>query len=174
MAREWELEVETVGPFTVHLVLTQTVNLPCVLVAQSCLTLCNPMDYSSPGSVHRISQARILEWVATPFSRELVVPVTCKSQVQFSHSVMWDSLWPPGLQHARLLCPSPTPGAYSNSCPLSQTWLSWTTISSSVIPFFSHLQSLPASGSFQMSQFFESGGESIRVSASASVLPINI
>ena len=70
------------------------------------------------------------------------------------------------------VCPSPTPGVYSGSCPLSQ-WCH-TTISSSVIPFSSHLQSFPASGSFPMSQFFASGGQSIGVSASASVLPMNI
>ena len=92
--------------------------------------------------------------------------------VQFSCSVMSNSLWPHGLQHARLPCLSTTPGAYSNSCPLSQ-WCH-PTISASVIPFFSHLQSFPASGSFQMSQFFSWGGQSIGVSASASVLPLNI
>ena len=91
--------------------------------------------------------------------------------VQFSHSVMSDSLWSHGLQHARLPCPSPTPGAYSNSCPSSQ-WCH-LTISCSVIPFSSCPQSLPASGSFPMSQFFASGGQSIGVSASASVLPMN-
>ena len=85
---------------------------------------------------------------------------------------MSDSLWPHGLQHARLPCPSPTPGACSNSCTLSQ-WCH-PTISSSVIPLSSRLQSFPASGSFQMSQFFTSGGQSIGVSASASVLPMNI
>ena len=89
----------------------------------------------------------------------------------FSRSVMSDSLRPQGLQHARLPCPSPTPGAYSNSCPLSQ-WCH-PTISSSVVPFSSHLQSFPASGSFPMSQFFASGGKTIGVSASASVLPMN-
>ena len=92
--------------------------------------------------------------------------------VQFSHTCMSDSLWPHGLQHTRPPCPSPTPGVHSNSCPLSQ-WCH-RTISSSVIPFFSHLQSLPALGSFQMSQLFASGDQSIRVSASASVLPMNI
>ena len=91
--------------------------------------------------------------------------------VQFSSSVLSDSLWPNGLQHARPPCPSPTPGAYSNSCP-SNRWCH-PTISSSVIPF-SCLQSFPASGSFQRSQFFASGGLSIGVSASASVLPMNI
>ena len=80
------------------------------------------------------------------------------------------SLLPHGLQHARLPCPSPTPGAYSNSCPLS-CWCH-PTISFSVIPFSSHLQSFPESGTFPMSQFFASGSPSI--SASASVLPMNI
>ena len=85
---------------------------------------------------------------------------------------MSDSLWPHGLQHTSPPCPSPTPGAYSNSCPLSQ-WCH-PTISSSVVPFSSHLQSFPTSGSFEMSQFFASGGQSIGVSASTSVLPMNI
>ena len=85
--------------------------------------------------------------------------------------VMSDSLRPHGLQHARAPCPLPTPRVYSNSCPLSR-WCH-SPISFSVIPFF-RLQSFPASGSFQMSQFFASGGQSIGVSASASVLPMNI
>ena len=85
---------------------------------------------------------------------------------------MSDSLWPHGLQHTRPPCPSPTPGADSNSCPLSR-WC-YPTISSSVIPSSSHLQSFPASGSFPMSQFFPSGGQSIGVSAWTSVLPMNI
>ena len=93
------------------------------------------------------------------------------TQVQFRRSAVSDSLWPHGLQHARPPCPSPTPGVYSNSCPLSR-WCH-PTISSSVIPF-SRLQSFPASGSFPMSQFFTSGGKSIRVSASAAVFPMNI
>ena len=86
-------------------------------------------------------------------------------------SVMSDSLRPHELQHCRPPCPSPTPKVYSNSCPLS--WWFHPTISSSVVPF-SWLQSFPASGSFPVSQFFASGGQSIRVSASASVFPINI
>ena len=90
----------------------------------------------------------------------------------FSPSVMSDSLWPHGLQHARLPCRSSTPRACSNSCP-SRRWCH-PTISSSVVPFSSHLQSFPESGSLQMSQFFASGGQSIRVSVSASVLPVNI
>ena len=85
---------------------------------------------------------------------------------------MSDSLWPHGLQHARLSCPSQTPRAYSNSCPLSQ-WCH-PTISFSVVCFSSHLQSFPATGSFPISQFLASGGQSIGVSASASVLPMNI
>ena len=92
--------------------------------------------------------------------------------VQFSRSVVSSSLWPHGLKHVRPPCPSPTPGVHSDSCPLSQ-WCH-PTISSSVAPFSSWLQSFPASGSFLMSQFFVSGGQSIRVSVSASVLPINI
>ena len=92
-------------------------------------------------------------------------------QSQFSHSVMSDSLRPYGLQHARPTSPSPTPRAYSNSGPLR--WWCHPTISSSVAPF-SHLQSYPASGSFQMSQFFASDGQTIGVSASASVFPMNI
>ena len=90
--------------------------------------------------------------------------------VQFSCSVVSNSLWPHGLQHARPPCPSPTPGTCSNSRPSS--WWCHATISSSVIPFYSHLQSFPASGSFPMSQFFKSGGQS--TGASASVLPMNI
>ena len=92
--------------------------------------------------------------------------------VQFSCSVMCNSLWPHGLQHARPPCASPPPGAYSNSCPLSRGY--HPTISFSVIPFSSHLQSFPASGSFPMSQFFPSGVQSIGVSASVSVLLMNI
>ena len=105
-------------------------------------------------------------------SQALLVLSAWPSSVQFSHSVVSDSLQPHGLQHARPPCPSPTPRVYSNSCPLSQ-WCH-PTISSSVIPFSSHFQSFPASGSFQMSQNFTSGGQSIGVSASASVLPVNI
>ena len=93
-----------------------------------------------------------------------------KVSVQFSQSVISNSLRPHGLQHTRLPCPSPTPGACSNSCPLS-CWC-YPTISSSVIPFSSCPQSFPASGCFPMSQFFALGSQSIGVSAS--VLPINI
>ena len=89
------------------------------------------------------------------------------SSVQFSHSVMSDSLQPHGLQHTRPPCPSPTPRVYS---PMS---IESVMPSNHLIPFSSHLQSFPASGSFPMSQFFASGGQSIGVSASASVLPMN-
>ena len=92
--------------------------------------------------------------------------------VQFSCSVESDFCDPHRLQHARLSCASPTPWAYSNSCPSS--WWCHLTILSSVIPFSSCLQSFPASGSFPVSQFFSSGGQRIGASASASVLPMNI
>ena len=93
------------------------------------------------------------------------------SSVQLSHSAVSESLRPHGLQHTRLPCPSPS-WAYSNSCPLSQWW--HPTISSSVISFSFCLQSFPASGSFPMSQFSASGGQSFGVSSSASVFPMNI
>ena len=93
------------------------------------------------------------------------------SSVRFSRSVVSDSLRPHEPQHARPPCPSPTPGVYSNSCPSS--WWCHPTISSSVVPFSSCPQSLQASGSFPMSQFFAWGGQSVGVSASASVLPVN-
>ena len=92
-------------------------------------------------------------------SLKISISTHLDSSVQFSHSVLSDSLWPHGLQHARPPYPSPTPRVYSNSCPLS--WWCHPTISSSVIPFSSRLQSFPATGSFQMSQFFTSGGQSV-------------
>ena len=94
-----------------------------------------------------------------------------KESVQFSLSVVSDSLWPHEPQHTRPLCPSPTPRVHPNPCPLSP-WCH-PTILSSVIPFSSHPQSFPASGSFQMSQLSASGGQSIGVSASASVFPMH-
>ena len=93
------------------------------------------------------------------------------SSVQFPRWVLSDSFWLRGLHHSRPPCPSSTPGVYPNSHPLS--WWCHPTISSSVIPFSSCLQSFPASGSFPMSVLFASGGQIIRVSASASVLPMN-
>ena len=159
------------------------------LAIQACLTMCNPMDCGPPSySVHGISQARILEWAAISFSRGPSSPrdqicISCIgrqilyhwatfSSVQFSHSVVSDSLRPHELQHARPPCPSSTPGVHSNSCPLTR-WCH-PIISSSVVPVSSCPQSLPASGSFQMSQLFTWGGQSIGVSYLASVLPMNI
>ena len=122
------------------------------------------MNCSSPGfSLHRISQARILECV-------IYSTIKKRYQVQFSHSVVSDSLRHHELQHASPPCPSPTPRVFPDSCPLSR-WCH-PTISSSVTPF-SHLQPFPASGSFPMSQFFTWGGQSIGVSPLASVLPVN-
>ena len=95
-----------------------------------------------------------------------------QSSVQFSHPVVSNSLQPYGLQHARPSYPSPTPGLHSNSC--SSSWRCHPTISSPVGPFSSHLQSFTAWGSFQMSQFFASCGQSIGAPASASVHPLNI
>ena len=103
----------------------------------------------------------VCAWVLSPFR-----------SVQFSHSVVSDSLRPHGLQHTRPPCPLPTSRVYSNSCPLSQ-WCH-PTISSCVVPFSFHVQSSPASGSFPMSQFSASDGQSIGASASASVFPMNI
>ena len=95
----------------------------------------------------------------------------CYLLLFFSRSVMSKSLRPCGLQHTRPLCPSPSPGACPNSCPL--IWWCYPTISSSITPFSFCLQSFPASRSFLMSQFFASGGQSIEASASVSVLPMN-
>ena len=94
------------------------------------------------------------------------------SSVQFSRSLMSNTLWPHGLQHVRPPCLSPTPGVYSYSCPSS--WWCHPTISSSVVPFSSCIQSFSMSGSFPTSQFFTWGSQIIGVSASASVLPMNI
>ena len=148
------------------------------LVTKSCPTLCDFIIWSPPGSsVHGISQVRILEWVAIscscgssdlgiePVSPSLArVCFTSEEPgkppyvFQFSRSVVSDSLRPHGLQHARPPCPSPTPGVHPNSCPLSR-WCH-PAISSSVVPFFSHPQFPPASGSFPMSQLFLWGGQS--------------
>ena len=97
--------------------------------------------------------------------------VVARGSVQFSCSVVSDSLWPHGLQHARLPCPSPTPKACLNSCPSNQRC--HPIIASSVIPFSSRFQSFPASGSFPMSQLFEWGSQSIGVFSFTSVLPMN-
>ena len=128
----------------------------------------NPLDRGMWwATVYRVTQGQT--WL-----KQLSMPATQGkfSSVQFSLSVVPDSLRPHGLQLARLPSPSPTPGAHSNSCALS--WWCHPAISSSVVPFSSHLQSFPASRSFQMSQFFTSDDQSIGVSASESVLPMNI
>ena len=142
----------------------------------------NPVSelYLHSEETHRVWRSYLLKrwpeatgnplWVSF---HSFVKTLTKFSSVQFSSSVVSDSLRPHGLQHARPPCPSPTPGVYPNPCPLSQ-WCH-PTISSSVVPFSSCPQSFPASGSFQMSQLFTSGGQSIGVSASlklpSSVLP---
>ena len=107
----------------------------------------------------------------TPTNTWMKILLCHRLIVQFSCSVVSNSLWPREPQHARPPCPSPTPGVHPNPCPLSR----WRhpAISSSVVPFSSCPQSFPASGSFQMSQLFASGGQSIGVSASTSVLPMN-
>ena len=102
---------------------------------------------------------------------DVILPLTFKCFSQFGHSVVSDFLWPNEPQHARPSCPSPTPRVHPNPCPLSR-WCH-PTISSSVFPFSSCPQSFPASGSFPMSQLFASGGQSIGVSASTSVLAMN-
>ena len=131
---------------------------------QLCPTLHDPIDGSPPGSPS-LRFSRQEHWSGLG-----LIPRVHFS-VQFSCSAVSDSLWPHGLQHARLPCPSPTPGASSNSCPLSR-WCH-PTISSSAVPFSCH-QSFPGSRSFLMSQPFASGGQSIGASALASVLPMNI
>ena len=165
---------------------------------QSCLTLCDPIDGGPPGSpVPGILQARALVWVAisfcnawkwkvkakslsrvrlfaTPWTEDHQAPLsmgwyTQFSSVQSSCSVMSHSLWPHESQHTRPPCPSPTPRVHSDSQPSSQ-WCH-PAISSSVVPFSSCPQSLPASESFPMSQLFTWGGQSTGVSTLASYLP---
>ena len=136
---------------------------------QLCPTLCNPIDGSPPGSsAPRILQAKSMHFVTNAQNNKCIHMCNLYT-IQFSHSVMSDFLRPHGLQHTGLPCPSPTPRAYSNSCPSSQ-WCH-PTISSSVLPF-SCLQSFSASGYFLMSQFFASCSQNIV--ASVSVLPMNI
>ena len=112
-----------------------------------------------------------MHWKVLKIVSVAYLSLLCRYSVQFSHSVVSDSLLPHALQRTRPPCTSPTPGVYPNSCPLNQWW--HPTISSSVIPFSSHLQSSPASGAFPGSHFFTSGGQSIGASASASILPMN-
>ena len=125
-------------------------------------------------TAHGVSESNMTEWISLSLLLYHVLSVVgilcCFHSVQ--SFVVSDSVRPHGLQHARLPCPSSTPGACSNSSPSSRWYHS--TISSSVIPFSSCPQSFPASGSFLMSWLFASGGQSIGVSASTSVLPMNI
>ena len=120
----------------------------------------------------------IILYILSDISNIYIIPNSCFHSCfilqfsQFSGSVLFYSVWPHGLQHARTPCPSPTPEVYPNSCPLSRCC--HPSISSSVIPSSSCLQSFPESESFPMSQYFVSGGQSIGVSASTSVLPMNI
>ena len=118
---------------------------------------------------------KIMSWRFTSVAAYIIISFLFKAKqysVQFSHSVMSNSLWPHGLQHARPPCPSPTPGIYSNSCLLGQQ--GHPTISSSVIPSSSLLQSFSTTGFLQMNHCFTSGGQSTEVSALTSVLPVNI
>jgi len=169
----------------------------CCAKSLSCAWLCDPIDCSLPGSsvhgdspgkytgmgCHTFFEGIFPTQVSNPglphcrqilyhLEKSMATHSNILTLVQFSRSVMSDSLQLHGLQHARPPCPSPTPGACANSYPSSQ-WCH-PTISSSVIPFSFLLQSFSASGSFPMSQSFASGGQSIGVSASASVLPMNI
>ena len=132
------------------------------------------MPYGSPTSEFfklNFMESQLHNTKGTHFKSIIWHSLTSISSVLLSHSVVYDSE-NYGLHHARLSCLSPTPRVYSNSSPLSP-WCH-PTILSSVFPFSSNLQSFPASGSFHMSQFFTSGGQSVGVSASASVLPKNI
>ena len=126
------------------------------------------------GGLQLMGSQRIRHDWATEHAVINIYNAVLVSSVQFSsvQSVVSDFLRSHGLQHARPPCPSSTSEVYSNPCPLS--WWCHPTISSSVVPFSSHLQSFPASESFQMSQLFTWGGRSIGVSASTSVLPMNI
>ena len=139
-------------------------------IASSSLLHHSPLA-SSLNKLQGISSLALTYLLSLPRIRSIMSEVTQFSSVQSSRSVMSDSLWPHESQHARPPCPSPMPGVYPNSCPSS--WWCHPAISSSVIPFSSCLQSLPASESFPMSQLFASGGQSIGVSVSASVLPMN-
>ena len=110
-------------------------------------------------------------YISSLWPHILCCPISIHRSIQFSCSVVSESLRPHELQHTKPLCPSSNPGVYPNSCPLS--WWCHPAIPSSVVPFSFHPQSFPASGSFQMSQLFTLGGQSIGVSASTSVPPMN-
>ena len=150
--------------------LIEVSNLACSKCS-SCFKPTTPVPF--PVFLTSLSNSSIYPVASTqkPSSQTLIplflLPISLSS-VQFSRSVVPNSLWPHGLQHARPPCPSPTPGVCPNSGPLSRWY--YTTISSSVSPFSSRFQSFPASGSFPMSQLFASDAQSIGISASTSVL----
>ena len=157
----------------------QFISSVVVLVVQSCLTL-RPHGMQPAGSsIHATLQARILEWIAILFSRNsLLWRYICQDRklefhltVQFSSVAQSCPTLCDPMNHSMPPCPSPTPGVHSNSCPLSR-WCH-PAISSSVVPFSSCPQSFPVSESFPMSQLFASGGQSIGVATSKSVLPMN-
>ena len=170
------INAEFIGYFTIemfspkHISLRCEWNWPADVHPMVCTTkICPPVPRRPQSIAWIIVPWRMTRmWEERCFSNES----DCISLAQFSHAVMSDSLWPHGLQHTRPPCPSPTPRVYSNSSPLSR-WCH-PTISSSIVPFSSCLRSFLASGSFQMSQLFPSGGLNIGVSALASVLPMNI
>ena len=133
----------------------------------------NVLPFPSPGDLPHLGMKLVSPALAGKFfTTESSGKPKSKGSVQFSHSVVSDSLWPHEPQHARPPCPSPTPGVHPKPCPLCQ-WCH-PTISSSVVPFSSCPQAFPASRSFQMSQLFTSGSQNSGVSALASVLPMNI
>ena len=149
-------------------------NCSCIAAQGHASFLAVPTQWDSkkkwPHSCHQTKLMSTTHFLSTKVLFPLI-DYAQFSSVQFSRSVMSNSLRPRGLQHARPPCSSPSPGVHSNSCPLSQWW--YPAISSSVVPFSSCPQSFPASESFPMSQLFAWGGQSIGVSASASVLPMN-
>ena len=124
----------------------------------------------SPGNVAVHHEG--IPWILPRLDPSRLLHPSEIGSVQFRCSVLSNSLWPHGLQHTKPPCPSPSPRVYSTPRPLSR-WCH-PAISSSVVPFSSYLLSIPALGSFQMSQFFESGGQSVGVSALSPVLPMNI
>ena len=139
------------------------------------LTMFITRGLTCPGNLHFIFRvtsyiAEFLQWIGMVFIKTTTLFYI--HPPQFSRFIMSGSLWPRGLQHARPPCPSPTPRACSNSCPLS--WWCHLANSSSVVPFTSCLEYFPASGSFLMNQFFASSGQSVGASASALVLRMNI
>ena len=160
----------------IHLYICCKASLLLLLSHFSCVRLCATPQTAAYQASPSLGFSRQEHWSGLPFPSPkaslVVLNFFSFSSVQLSCLIMSNSLQPRGPQHTRPPCPSPTPRVYPNSCPLSQQY--HPTISSSVAPFSSCPQSFPASGSFQMSQFFASGSKSIGVSASTSVLPMNI